>query len=1386
MLKSTLQALGAAFFLLGFLSGRALGVESVERCFSNSPVDRIRQVDFSSFSDEGEGQRAEIEKALDSKRKTEALFEAAEKNLGSATYTGDYSAAERAGDAALVQAIHAFGEGDICTAPFIDEAAVVAASANHIAKAHDLYLRAIQITEKPQTKQLDNSRRFLAELCHNLAAVDERSYDEAQANKYREKERAIDTELGIDYDRLEAWMQPSGLESYLGPATGARLLEQYAVQFVGSPYISQFYLWHALKIVEANGGPANPLYQLFSENYATMLSSVSELEGNRNRFEQAVHLQEQALTEAEKKSEGDDALATECYIVANEQLKVGNYAKASELFRRALQLAPFKQGSNVSSAFLSQIGLVQSEIGLNRLDSAKADLHLVPVYEPSILGNPKPDNAAEFYALIDYLEGNFESAKQKLLPLVSKNNTVKSQQSHILQFLADVSRREGNKQQAVDFLRQSIDILELSAPNPEGALEVGIAPQTQQLDRRLDQAICLALDSPDDANTARFAVETALGIKGRQLIAAIDYTRGLHSIPMGAEVKLQRLREVQSSLSMLLWECALDPLITPDWIEIQRLVDNESQLKQEFQNWKVSGAEPPISSPMSFKQIQEALSPDSGFLEITMFQRFDLIKSELEGQPSGDPHYAVVLIGSQGEPRWYDIGSVSAVNSELSKFRMLITTTRAAEYSPSSGQSPEELVPAYPESDIRQAGSALYNQIFHNGLGSIRRLVVSADGDLNGLPFAALVGEDGQYLRDRLSVSYLVLPSDLIQNNAGDRQAANRKVVVFADPDFGWKEPLSNSAISNSEIQPRPAQNSGRRSGTDDGRASREVFTQLPGAEREAKDLKRLFPDADLYLQKTATKAALLAIHKPIVLHIATHAEFIDSHAETSKDTDVGPVAFDNPMIRANIVLAGANASLRSRSESSVSALELSSIDLEGTELVVLSACKTALGATSLGEGVYGLRRGVAMAGAKRSVLSLWKVDDDATAEFMKNLYDSVTRGKTIGAALSEAQRVLKESSAIWGHPYYWAAFVLSGRDSAIPELNRPQGRQIVNPLAEASSSKPVANQGYACHTKWTYNGLADNPTVSGSLVLFGTREGTLYALDSATGQEKWRFPTGNRILRPPTIANDTAYFGNYGGEVYAVELSTGQRKWDFAVKDEVAMKLTVIDGVVYAGTLVGDLHALDARTGHELWRFSVNKNDSDLAVHIIYWVAIHEGFLYLGDSDGQLYCLSPGTGKLVWTLKLPAGLPAPPSFAVGLAFLGSHDHFIYAIRLDAHQVEWKYQLGDEVDWTPIVVGSLLVAVPQGVSSEQLTALDLQSGQLKWQYQLYDPVTTALIREGDQIYFGGQKGLYVFNLNRGETHLLDSSKFVTSSPAVTSDAVYYSDFDRQLHALACE
>ena len=125
---------------------------------------------------------------------------------------------------------------------------------------------------------------------------------------------------------------------------------------------------------------------------------------------------------------------------------------------------------------------------------------------------------------------------------------------------------------------------------------------------------------------------------------------------------------------------------------------------------------------------------------------------------------------------------------------------------------------------------------------------------------------------------------------------------------------------------------------------------------------------------------------------------------------------------RAGLALAGAN----SRPDGIASARELASYDWWGTQLVVLSACQTGVGAVPSGEGVYGMRRALVLAGAQSQVVSLWNVNDAAARELMRELYAELARGTGRAQALRQAKLAILHQQR-FAHPYYWAAFIPAG-----------------------------------------------------------------------------------------------------------------------------------------------------------------------------------------------------------------------------------------------------------------------------------------------------------------------------------------------------------------------
>jgi CHAT domain-containing protein len=184
------------------------------------------------------------------------------------------------------------------------------------------------------------------------------------------------------------------------------------------------------------------------------------------------------------------------------------------------------------------------------------------------------------------------------------------------------------------------------------------------------------------------------------------------------------------------------------------------------------------------------------------------------------------------------------------------------------------------------------------------------------------------------------------------------------------------------------------------------------------------------------------------VLHIATHGFFVPD--QTSPTTDpLGEVQQKAPQLqalraedlqlRSGLVFAGANQpDLDPKDDGYLTAAEAVNLNLKGTELVVLSACSTGQGEVRTGEGVYGLQRSLTVAGARSTLLSLWKVDDAATAAFMERYYRRLKAGEGRSDALATVQKEFRDGTAgdgQWKEPYYWAAWQLVGDWRPIKDL---------------------------------------------------------------------------------------------------------------------------------------------------------------------------------------------------------------------------------------------------------------------------------------------------------------------------------------------------------------
>jgi CHAT domain-containing protein len=307
----------------------------------------------------------------------------------------------------------------------------------------------------------------------------------------------------------------------------------------------------------------------------------------------------------------------------------------------------------------------------------------------------------------------------------------------------------------------------------------------------------------------------------------------------------------------------------------------------------------------------------------------------------------------------------------------------------------------------------IYWQSVAKNIEGIKRIFLSADGVYHQMNVATLFDPaKKKFVFDDLDVR--IVPSTVLLSRKLTSSRSISKVILFAHPDYGTTV-KKNDANLNRDFDLQDV-------------------TDLPGTEKERVALTDILDSKHIayhdYAGTDASEENVKGVNEPSILHFATHGFFLND-VKTNTDNHEyfgfkGETLKANPLLRSGLLMAGCQRKEISDSNEDgiLTAFEASTLELFNTELVVLSACETGLGEIKNGEGVYGLQRAFAMAGAKQIVMSLWKVDDEATQQFMTAFYQHYLDTNDAGEAFRFAQQKIKET---YPSPYFWGAFVISG-----------------------------------------------------------------------------------------------------------------------------------------------------------------------------------------------------------------------------------------------------------------------------------------------------------------------------------------------------------------------
>ena len=316
---------------------------------------------------------------------------------------------------------------------------------------------------------------------------------------------------------------------------------------------------------------------------------------------------------------------------------------------------------------------------------------------------------------------------------------------------------------------------------------------------------------------------------------------------------------------------------------------------------------------------------------------------------------------------------------------------------------------------------------FGHPLKKVKKLYIVPDGFLSLIPFASLIMPNGKYMVERFQINRLLTGRDFLDSPP---DKAITRLIAMGGIDYGYFESKrATPKIRNVPLN-RWAANE-----------FREGVMYLPHSRREADLIAKLYErnrkdgKAFFYTDDQATEHVLATMTEPPeILHLSTHGFYL-ANPKTVKE---GKLMAEEPLLFSGLMLAGANRGLsgfvdKNGDDGLLYSMEILSLNLQGTQLVSLSACDTGKGAVDYSEGVYGLVRAFRTAGARSVLMTLSPVNDESAKDFMVEFYDtwlSSTPPITPGEALHKTRLhfIHHPTRQKYRDPNVWSPYVIVGR----------------------------------------------------------------------------------------------------------------------------------------------------------------------------------------------------------------------------------------------------------------------------------------------------------------------------------------------------------------------
>ncbi len=953
--------------------------------------------------------------------------------------TGDYKKALPLQERALAINEKALGADSPKTATSLNNLAQVYLAMGNYLKSQQLHERALTIAEKA----LGPDHPDVAGSLNNLAVVCSTMGEYAKAMQFHNRALAIHEEtygsenpiLSASLNNIANIYQSMGdytkalplleralaiKEKALGPEhpdTGLSLNNLAGFyQAMGDYTQAQLFYERALLIREKALGPEHPDTGMSLNNLGGFYQSMGDYTQALLFYERALSIREKALG-----PEHPD-MASSLNNLAELYRAMGDYSKALPLSERALAIKEKAHGPNHPDIALSlnNLGLLYGSMG----DYSK----VLPHYERALaikeqaLGPDHPDVARSLHNLAGYYcsKGNFTTALpiyDRALAILEKSlGPEHPDVAQNLNNLASLYESMGNYSLALPLHERALAINEkaLGPKNPQTAVCLGnladlkykmgslsearfhadrhITAKQSELQtilaqdegtrlswQSVNQSFWLACLLEPDAIT-----DMVLRMKGVVLDSLVEdrsIALAAQSSSDGSE-SLKKITQLQARLSKLAFEPGQEE-------EVARIEGEISQLQRDMAAKYLGRNLQRASATITQEDITTTLGEGSALIDLFQFQDPKLKGDEWDC-------LGAIIMAANNNLEFVRIDGAKVIRQSIESLRQGIANGDAA----------------CVKEETELLSEKLWRPIAQKIPEGTNQLVISPDGDLNFLSFAALLSEDGKFLAESYDISYVGNARDLLRES--NPNPPNR-IRIFGNPIFDQAtEPVEENRLAFRSMEV-------------------DVFGQiqlppLPGTEKECAEIQKIAAnsgwDLETFTRDRADEKNIRGTSKPGILHLATHGFYLNSYTppiESTRGMSVIGVETSttnkkgvDPMRASGIALTGAQSTLRSWAERKapdpendgiLTAEEVAALDLQGTWLVALSACETGVGEARSGEGVLGLRRSFMMAGAENLLMTLWPVSDHTTSEIMADFYSEALKTGNAPGSLAKVQR---------------------------------------------------------------------------------------------------------------------------------------------------------------------------------------------------------------------------------------------------------------------------------------------------------------------------------------------------------------------------------------------